>query len=39
VRADTTATNGPALAVLRSLGFGSNPVDEDGVIAWLALEE
>lgn len=39
VRADTTATNGPALAVLRSLGFDVTPVDEDGVIAWLALEE
>lgn len=39
VRADTTAGNGPALAVLASLGFDCTPVDEGGVIiAWLALE-
>lgn len=39
VRADTTAANSAALAVLDSLGFDCTPVDEDGVIAWLALED
>jgi len=38
VRADTTANNGPALAVLAALGFECTAVEDDGVIAWLALE-
>lgn len=39
VRADTTAGNGPALAVLDSLDFDITPVDDGGVIAWLPLED
>jgi hypothetical protein len=38
VRADTTAHNGAALAVLAGLGFDCTPVDGGGVIAWLTLE-
>lgn len=38
VRADTTAANVAALAVLRGLGFVCTPVGDGGVIAWLALE-
>jgi len=38
VRADTTAGNGAALAVLDSLGFDITPVDDGAVIAWLPLE-
>ncbi|MGZ4507656.1 MAG: GNAT family N-acetyltransferase [Blastococcus sp.] len=38
IRADTTATNRPALAVLAALGFECTPVENGGVIAWLALE-
>ena len=38
VRADTTATNRAALAVLAAFGFECTPVEDDGVIAWLSLE-
>ncbi|HEV7212256.1 MAG TPA: GNAT family N-acetyltransferase [Blastococcus sp.] len=38
IRADTTATNRPALAVLAAFGFECTTVEDDGVIAWLALD-
>ncbi len=38
VRADTTAGNGAALAVLRDLGFDCAPVGDGDVTAWLALD-
>ena len=38
VRADTTADNRPALAVLEALGFECTPVEGDAVIAWVALD-
>jgi RimJ/RimL family protein N-acetyltransferase len=37
VRADTTATNRRALAVLAALGFECTSVEDGVVIAWLAL--
>jgi RimJ/RimL family protein N-acetyltransferase len=38
VRADTTAGNRGAIALLEALGFDCTPVEGDAVIAWRALD-